>query len=133
MTISPLVSAMQAATPALVPQPLASAPPAIGVAAAGGPQQQGRADSATSEQARQDTQSGSGGQSADEAIEEINASLRAWATNLRFEIDPDAQRLVVSVVDSESGDVLRTVPSEAAIRIAKMVASLQGKIVSTQA
>jgi len=68
-----------------------------------------------------------------DTIEEINANLQALATNLRFEVNPDLDRLVVSVVDSNSGEVLRTIPNETVIRVAKIVASLQGNIVDTAA
>ena len=71
--------------------------------------------------------------SSENTLANLNDNLRAWATGLRFDIDPEAQRLVVSIVDSQSGEVLRTVPSEAVIRIAKMIAQLQGQQINTQA
>ncbi|MGA0584159.1 flagellar protein FlaG [Castellaniella ginsengisoli] len=71
--------------------------------------------------------------SLEKALESVNDSLKAWATGMRFEMDEDAQRLVVSIVDSETGDVLRTIPSEAVLRVAKMIAQLQGSGVDTQA
>ncbi len=71
--------------------------------------------------------------SLEKALESINNSLKAWSTGMRFEMDEDAQRLVVSIVDSETGDVLRTIPSEAVLRVAKMITQLQGSGVNTQA
>lgn len=71
--------------------------------------------------------------SLEKALESINNSLKAWSTGMRFEMDEEAQRLVVSIVDSETGDVLRTIPSEAVLRVAKMIAQLQGSGVNTQA
>lgn len=68
-----------------------------------------------------------------DALDEINGSLQAWATGMRFEMDPDAQRLVVSIIDSKTGETLRTVPSDAVIRIAKMIVQLQGQNVDTKA
>ena len=73
------------------------------------------------------------GKSLDQALEDVNNSLKAWSTGMRFDIDPDAQRVVVSIIDSESGEVLRTVPSDAVIKIAKMIVQLQGQSVSTSA
>jgi len=116
----PVVTPIAAVPP--VTEPVMAVTPAVGAA------QQGRADSATSEQSRQQDP-----QRPADAVEAINAKMRAWSTNLRFEIDDDLQRLVVSVIDSDSGDVLRTVPSEAVLRFARMVASLQGKIIDTEA
>lgn len=69
----------------------------------------------------------------EKAIEELNRSFEAWSTRLRFEMDPEAQRLVVTVLDSETGDTIRTIPSDAVIRVAKMIVNLQGQLVKTQA
>ncbi|MFT0531462.1 flagellar protein FlaG [Castellaniella hirudinis] len=71
--------------------------------------------------------------SLEKALEAVNDSLKAWSTGVRFEMDKDAQQLVVSIVDSASGDVIKTIPSEAMLRIAKMIVQLQGSGVDTQA
>src|SRR3546814_5080797 len=63
------------------------------------------------------------------ALEEINQQLRAWKTQLQFEIDPDVHQVVVSIVDSETGDKIRTIPSEALLRIARMIVQMQGNAV----
>lgn len=67
------------------------------------------------------------------ALDEINSQLKAWSTELHFEMDNDAHRIVVSIIDVESGDVIRTVPNEEVIRIAKMIVKLQGQAVETTA
>lgn len=71
--------------------------------------------------------------SLDSALEQLNDNLEAWATGMRFDIDPDTQKLVVSLVDNESGDVIRSVPSEAVLRISKMIAQFQGNGINTKA
>lgn len=71
--------------------------------------------------------------SLEKALESVNDSLKAWSTGVRFEMDKDAQQLVVSIVDNASGDVIKTIPSEAMLRIAKMIVQLQGAGVDTQA
>lgn len=68
-----------------------------------------------------------------EAFEEINAAMQAWDTGMRFEIDEDTQELVVSIIDSQSGEVLRQIPSEEVLHVAKMIAQFQGNLVSTKA
>ena len=72
-------------------------------------------------------------QSLESALDDLNKNLEAWSTKLRFEMDPEAQRLVVTVLDSETGDTIRTIPSDAVIRVAKMIVNLQGQVVKTQA
>lgn len=69
----------------------------------------------------------------DKTLEQLNESMQAWATGMRFDVDDEAQRVVVSIVDSTTGEVLRTVPSDAVIRIAKMIVQLQGAAVDTRA
>lgn len=71
--------------------------------------------------------------SLDTAIEQLNNKLKPWSTGVRFDIDPDTQRLVVSLVDSESGEVIRAVPSEAVLQISKMIAEFQGNGINTKA
>lgn len=68
----------------------------------------------------------------DDTLDQINNSLQAWSTGIRFNMDDDAQRLVVSIVDNSTGEVLRTVPSEAVIQIAKMIVQLQGNAISVK-
>ncbi len=71
--------------------------------------------------------------SLEKALESVNNSLKAWSTGMRFEMDKDAHRLVVSIVDNDTGKVLRTIPSEAVLRIARMIVQLQGSGVDTKA
>ncbi|WP_323017915.1 flagellar protein FlaG [Castellaniella sp.] len=71
--------------------------------------------------------------SLEKALESINGNLQAWSTGVRFDMDKDTQKLVISIVDSASGDVIKTIPSEAMLRIAKMIAQLQGSGVDTKA
>ena len=106
--------------PAL-PEPAREVTPSAETIAAGDPNQ------------RQADREGSAGQSLGRALEDVNSSLKAWSTGMRFDIDPEAQRVVVSLIDNETGEVLRTVPSDAVIRIAKMIVQLQGQVVSTSA
>lgn len=71
--------------------------------------------------------------SLDTALEQLNQNMQAWATGVRFDIDPDTQRIVVSLVNNESGDVIRAVPSEAVLQISKMIAKFQGNTINTKA
>ena len=73
------------------------------------------------------------GASPDEAFEEINAAMDAWSTGMRFELDEDTQQMVVSIIDTKSGDVLRQIPSEEVLHVAKMIAQFQGKLLSVKA
>ena len=69
---------------------------------------------------------------ANKALDEVNGQLRAWSTGMQFKFDEEAQRIVVSIVDNHSGEVLRTVPSEAVLQVAKMIVQMQGQGVDTR-
>ncbi len=71
--------------------------------------------------------------SIEDAFEQINAAMQAWSTGMRFELDEDTQRMVVSIINTESGEVLRQIPSEEVLHVAKMIAQFQGKLLNTQA
>lgn len=47
-------------------------------------------------------------------------------TNLKFRVDDASGDTVVSVVDSQSGELLRQIPSDEALRIARWIGSLRG-------
>jgi flagellar protein FlaG len=71
-------------------------------------------------------------QSVADALEKVNESLRSWRTGMRFEMDDEAQRLVVSIIDAESGEVIRKVPSEAVLKVARAIVQMQGGGVDTR-
>lgn len=54
-----------------------------------------------------------------QAVEELNRYVAGSRTDLRFAVDHDAGKVIVSIVDSESGQVLRQMPSVEALRIAR--------------
>ncbi len=55
------------------------------------------------------------------AVEELNRYVAGSRTDLRFSVDHDAGRLVVSIIDSESGQVLRQMPTAEALRAARFL------------
>ena len=65
------------------------------------------------------------------ALREVNASLKA--IGLEFEVDEDTDKMVVKVIDKETGEMIRQMPSEEVIRIAKVLGKMQGMLVSETA
>lgn len=61
------------------------------------------------------------------------ARLAPPTSSLRFRVDPESDQVVVSVVDASTGDVLRQIPSEEALAIAKSLAETGTGIVSDKA
>ncbi len=68
-----------------------------------------------------------------QAVREVNASLESRSVGLQFEMDEDTDRIIVKVVDRESGEVIRQIPTEEVVRIAKVLGKAPGLLVSEQA
>ena len=56
-----------------------------------------------------------------QAADELNRHFSTLRTDLKFSIDKDLNRIVVVVVDAQDGTVLRQIPGEDALRIARML------------
>jgi flagellar protein FlaG len=124
MDVSPFV-----ATPAQLPVHAAPVEPIAPIAPAAKSDKGAATDSSTSEQ-----QKGNAGESSiDKALKALNDEMQAWSTQLQFSVDPDLHRVVVTVVDPDTGKTLKTIPSEAVLRIAKMLTKLDGKGVKAEA
>ena len=56
----------------------------------------------------------------------LNRIMSERATQVRFEVDKQGKRLVISVVDMNTSEVLRQIPSEEALRINDYIDGIQG-------
>jgi flagellar protein FlaG len=54
---------------------------------------------------------------------QIDSFLRSMNKSLQFRVDDSTGRMIVSICDSETGEVLRQVPGEEALRIAQSLES----------
>jgi flagellar protein FlaG len=62
----------------------------------------------------------------DNAVEALNAAVQRVPTNLNFSIDKASKRFVVQVTDTETGEVIRKLPGDAVLAMAKQIESLKG-------
>lgn len=69
----------------------------------------------------------------EQAVREVNASLQSRSVGLQFEVDQDTDKLIVKVVDRASGEVIRQIPNEEVVRIAKVLGKAPGLLVSQSA
>ncbi|RUO43100.1 hypothetical protein CWE15_06385 [Aliidiomarina taiwanensis] len=58
-------------------------------------------------------------------IQELNEAIPLEARQLKFTVDEAANRTVVSVIDQDSGEVIRQLPSEEALELAKRLREQQ--------
>ena len=68
-----------------------------------------------------------------EATKLINKTIQTLSRNLEFTVDEASKENVVKVVDTETGDVIRQMPSEETLQIAKVLDQLQGLIIKQKA
>lgn len=64
-------------------------------------------------------------QQLDEAIAMLNQGLQAWSTNLRFRLEDGSNQIVIQVVDVETGEVVRQVPSEDVLHMSQALGKLR--------
>jgi flagellar protein FlaG len=66
------------------------------------------------------------------ALSEINGVLALARVGLQFEFDKEADKLIARVVDTETGELIRQMPSEEALRVSKVLGRLQGLLIHEQ-
>ncbi|MFL2838270.1 MAG: flagellar protein FlaG [Pseudohongiellaceae bacterium] len=59
-------------------------------------------------------------------IESINVDLKLSETNLSFAVDKVSDRVLVSVVNEDTGETVRQVPAEAILKVAHNIEALKG-------
>ena len=62
------------------------------------------------------------------AVVEINRALEKIPTTLAFQVDESSNRFVVNVADISTGELIRQIPGDAVLRIARQLESLKGII-----
>ncbi len=61
-----------------------------------------------------------------EAIDKLNEQMKRGAYNLNFTMDEVANQIVIKVRNLQTGDVIRQIPNEAALRFAHNLQDLKG-------
>ncbi len=78
-------------------------------------------------------QSASRPEDVDQALEKINTAVQAFSQTLEFSVDKDTDSFIVKVVDKETKEVIRQIPSEELLNIAKALDKLQGLLIKDKA
>ena len=60
------------------------------------------------------------------AVVEINKALEKIPTTLAFQVDESSKRFVVNVADISTGELIRQIPGDAVLRIARQLRVAQG-------
>lgn len=69
----------------------------------------------------------------DKAIDSVREFVQRAASSLEFSVDDDTGRSVVKVVDTETKEILRQIPSKEMIELAKALDTVQGLLIKQKA
>lgn len=94
-----------------------SAGPVVAERVAGGNSLPPAAGSAAIAENKSSTVSGS--HEIDNAVASLNDYVQSIERDLHFSVDEDLKRTVVKVVDSDSGDVIRQIPEDVVLELAR--------------
>lgn len=64
------------------------------------------------------------------AARQIEAYLQRAGLTLEFRVDADTERMIVTVREKSSGEVIRQIPSEEALQLARRLADQSGGILN---
>lgn len=67
------------------------------------------------------------------AVEQANDALRQNAVGVEFSLDQGSGRVIVRVVDSETKETLRQIPSEQMLAISRAIDDLRGLLIKQEA
>jgi len=68
----------------------------------------------------------------EELLETIQGLTEDGTYHVRFEIDTPTNRLVISLIDAQSGEKVRQIPTEELLKTIKVLNDLRGNIVNSQ-
>ncbi len=68
-----------------------------------------------------------------EAVSRLNDAVQALSRKLQFRIDSQSNRVVITVIDRETDEIIRQIPAEEALAMANHIEQAGGLIVRGQA
>ena len=66
-------------------------------------------------------------------VQRINEVMRSYGVVFELQEFSQGQRVVTRIVDRDSGDVIRQIPSEEVLRIAESLEQMQGRLIQLKA
>jgi flagellar protein FlaG len=67
------------------------------------------------------------------AVAEIRKAIAPVARNLQFSIDKETGKTIVRIVDAETNEVIRQIPGDEVIAIARAIDRMQGLLIKQKA
>jgi len=72
-------------------------------------------------------------QQLEQALEKLKTALPAKASALQFSVDEQSGDTIVRIVDGDTGDTIRQIPSKELLEIAKAIDKMQGLLLKQSA
>lgn len=73
------------------------------------------------------------GKAIDDAVSRLNDFVQSVKRDLHFKVDDESGRTIIEVIDSETNKVIRQIPSEEIVELARRIEDTDSFILSTQA
>ena len=67
------------------------------------------------------------------AVDKLNLSMKETSQDLQFSVDEDSKKTVVKLIDRNTHEVLRQMPTKEALEIAKSLDKAMGKLIDQHA
>lgn len=64
---------------------------------------------------------------------QIDSFLRSFGRSINFRVDPGSGQMIVSVIDANTGEIIRQVPGEDALKLAQSIEASMSAMVDTSA
>ena len=68
-----------------------------------------------------------------QAVADLQRKTQSFAPDLRFSVDKDTGRTIVKVTDANTQEVIRQIPAEEVLKLAKEIDRMQGILFNKQA
>ncbi|MGH8352864.1 MAG: flagellar protein FlaG [Pseudomonas sp.] len=88
-----------------------------------------KAEATTEQEAREPNRP----ETVEQAVSAIQEFVQTVRRNLNFDLDDSSGRVVVRVTDAESGEVIRQIPSEEALKLAENLAEARSLLFEAKA
>ena len=72
-------------------------------------------------------------ESLEQAAARVKEALRGTTSQLEFEIDPDLDKVVIKIYNKESGEIIRQIPSQELLDLAKHLNEPKGFLIHERA
>jgi flagellar protein FlaG len=72
-------------------------------------------------------------ESLEQTLQGAQEAAEAAGANLQFTIDKDSGKTIVKVVDSQTSEVIRQIPSEELLALARSMSKTEGLLISQKA